>query len=236
MSQARVHALVPAAGSSQRFGPDIPKQYHLLGGRPVLSHSIGALRGHPRIVAVHVVLAPGDPHFDPLVAADFPDIDRVEGGASRAGSVLNGLRHIEDKDPECDWVLVHDAARPCLSRSALDRLLNQALSCADGGILAIPLVDTIKRGEQGRIRTTVDRRDLWAAQTPQLFPIRPLAQALSGMLNDALIPTDEASVMEHAGYSPLLVEGERSNIKITHAADLAMAEFYLERRQAGLAE
>lgn len=226
-----VHALIPAAGSGRRFAAEGPKQYQSLLGRPLLAYSIGALQAHPRVASLTVVLAPGDEDFNRLLERDYPAVDCVIGGDSRAQSVLNGLRHLLRSRQESDWALVHDAARPCLDTKALDRLLQQAMASPDGGILALPLVDTIKRGRDGRIEGTVDRSALWAAQTPQLFPLGILAGAMAKMLEEGLTPTDEAAAMEHAGYHPVLVTGDRDNLKVTHRADLQLAAQILARRE-----
>jgi 2-C-methyl-D-erythritol 4-phosphate cytidylyltransferase len=234
-SGGAVHALLPAAGSGRRFATEVPKQYQPLLGRPLLAHSIDIFCGHPGVVSVTLVLAEDDNRFGSLLGGDYPGVMRVAGGATRAESVLNGLRHLLRSHPKDDWALVHDAARPCLSRVALDRLMARGMSSPDGGILAVPVVDTIKRGHDGRIQGTIDRSALWAAQTPQLFPLGILADALSVMLGNGLSPTDEAGAMEHAGYFPALVEGDRNNIKVTQGDDLALAAHILSRNAGGTA-
>jgi 2-C-methyl-D-erythritol 4-phosphate cytidylyltransferase len=222
-----VHALLPAAGLGARMGGELPKQYQLLAGRPVLAHTLEALARHPRISAITVLTAAEDHHFDQLgVQLDIP-LERVTGGASRAESVRNGLRHLAaGRRPE--WVLVHDAARPCLDLASLERLLDQGLACSDGAILAMPVGDTLKRAGPGqRIAATLERSDAWAAQTPQLFPLLALLAALEASLARGDLPTDEAAAMEAAGARPLLVQGAATNIKLTWPEDLLVAESWL---------
>jgi 2-C-methyl-D-erythritol 4-phosphate cytidylyltransferase len=227
----RIHALIPAAGRSVRFGGTTLKQYAYLMGAPVIAHSIEAVRKHPAVCGVTVVLASDDGIFDTLLRPDYPDVRIVAGGDSRAQSVLNGLESIRNGDPQCDWVLVHDAARPCLGRGDLVRLIEQGVATPAGAILAVPVRDTLKRADaEGRIAGTVDRATLWAAQTPQLFPIAELAANLAAALEAGEVPTDEAAAMERAGAKPKLVEGCSTNIKITAAGDLSLAEFILQRQ------
>jgi 2-C-methyl-D-erythritol 4-phosphate cytidylyltransferase len=221
-----IHGLIPAAGQGQRFGSDTPKQYQLLAGRTVLAHSINAIASHPAVSGVTVVLAADDEQFHQRTVEDH--IETAQGGASRAESVLNGLKSIRQRNYHCEWVLVHDAARPCLPPECLDRLVDQGLSHDDGAILAIPVPDTIKReGNDGCILATVDRSTLWAAQTPQLFPLDRLTIAIETMLRKNEVPTDEAAAMENSGARPLLVTGSTANIKITRPADLVIAEALL---------
>ena len=231
---AAVHALIPAAGHSVRFGGTTLKQYAHLLGRPVIAHSIAAVSRHPAVGAVTVALAADDGIFAELVQPHFPAVRTVTGGDSRARSVMNGLAFILERDPGCEWVLVHDAARPCLDAAALERLLAAGLAgeaSKDGAILAVPVHDTLKLADDaGRIETTVDRSRYWAAQTPQLFPLRQLAASLEAALAAGELPTDEAAAMERAGARPLLVQGDPGNIKITGAQDLALAEFILQRQ------
>lgn len=230
----RLHALIPAAGRSLRFGGELPKQYASLLGRPVLAHSIEALRRHPAVRAVTVVLASDDRWFDEHLRPEFPDVATAPGGDSRARSVLNGLESIARADPACEWVLVHDAARPCLSCEDLARLVEQGASAPDGAILAVPVRDTLKQADgRRRIVRTVDRSLLWAAQTPQMFRPGDLAGLLADSLAAGAEPTDEAGAMERAGRRPLLVEGCSTNIKITGPGDLDLAEFILRRRASG---
>jgi 2-C-methyl-D-erythritol 4-phosphate cytidylyltransferase len=228
---AVVHALIPAAGHSVRFGGTTLKQYAHLLGSPVIAHSIEAVSRHPAVGAVTVALAPDDGIFDELVRPHYPAVRTVTGGDNRARSVMNGLASILEHDAACAWVLVHDAARPCLRAAALGRLLDAGLASAGGAILAVPVHDTLKRADQeGRVEITLDRSHYWTAQTPQLFRVRELAAALGAALAAGESPTDEAAAMERAGAHPLLVMGDRSNIKITGPEDLALAQFILQQQ------
>jgi len=232
MSTPRVHVLIPAAGRGTRFGGAVLKQYLPISGRSVLAHSIKIFQFHPQISGITVVLAEDDQWFESSVGALASAVETVTGGDTRAKSVRNGLEFILDYYPETEWVLVHDAARPCLSARSLDRLLEQGLQSPDGAILAMPVSDTLKRaGEQRKITATVDRSGLWAAQTPQLFRIRALAEAIDAAHRAGYELTDEASAMEFVGAKPKLVMGSVANIKITHPADLAIAEALLERNE-----
>jgi 2-C-methyl-D-erythritol 4-phosphate cytidylyltransferase len=228
----RIHALIPAAGLSVRFGGTTVKQYAHLLGKPVIAHSIEAVRQHQAVAAVTVALAQDDGIYDELIRPHYPEVNTTTGGDSRAQTVLNGLRYIRSQDADCQWVLVHDAARPCLPYAALEALLQRGLVNEQGAILAVPVNDTLKRETgQGLIASTVDRSGLWAAQTPQLFPLNALLEHLQAAVNFGRPPTDEAEAMERAGVHPLLVTGCSSNIKITGAEDLALAEFILKHRK-----
>ncbi|HLF29991.1 MAG TPA: 2-C-methyl-D-erythritol 4-phosphate cytidylyltransferase [Xanthomonadales bacterium] len=227
----RVHALIPAAGLSVRFGGTTLKQYAHLLGKPVIAHSIDAVRWHPAVIAVTVALAPDDGIYPELIGSHYPAVKTVQGGSSRAQTVLNGLLYIRQQDTECEWVLVHDAARPCLPGEDLEALLKHAPGCRDGAILANPVTDTLKREGASRcIENTVDRSRLWAAQTPQLFRLDPLLSNIQAAISSGTVPTDEAEAMELAGSHPLLVPGSAHNIKITGPQDLVMAEFILLQR------
>jgi 2-C-methyl-D-erythritol 4-phosphate cytidylyltransferase len=231
VSAARVDALIPAAGHSVRFGGTTLKQYAHVMGKPVIAHSIEAVKRHPAVVSLTVALAPDDGIYDELVAPMYPDVFTATGGDSRARTVLNGLGAILQRNPSSEWVLVHDAARPCLPIAALRRLLQLGLATEHGAILAAPVSDTLKRAsDQGTIESTIDRSRFWAAQTPQLFRTRELASNLEAALAAGESPTDDAAALERAGMHPLLVEGPRSNLKITGPEDLALAEFILQRQ------
>lgn len=230
MNEPQVHALIPAAGRSVRFGGTVLKQYTHLMGQAVMAHSIAAVQKHPAVNQVTVALASDDGIYDELIRPSFPDVTTVTGGESRAQTVMNGLKYIREIDPDCEWVLVHDAARPCLSVSSLDDLLSYGLASESGAILAIPLSDTLKLAdENGFIASTVDRTRYWVAQTPQLFRIDPLFTNLESNLASGLTPTDCAAAMESAGVHPLLVRGSISNIKITGSEDLVLAECILRK-------
>jgi len=230
MSRPVVHALIPAAGRGERFGGSVLKQYLPVAGKPVLAHSIEAVNLYPEISGITVVLASNDNMFAELIDTTSLGVNTVTGGASRADSVMNGLKSIQKHHPETEWVLVHDAARPCLPRSCVYTLLEKGLHSPGGAILAIPVQDTLKQSDDsGRISRTVDRSMLWAAQTPQLFPLDGLIQALDSMLGAGQSPTDEAAAMERSGVRPLLVMGSPANIKITWPDDVATAQAWLEK-------
>jgi 2-C-methyl-D-erythritol 4-phosphate cytidylyltransferase len=216
-----VHALIPAAGSGSRLGADLPKQYLVLGGATMLEHSVAALLADPRIEQVVVVVAPDDVRIDAVSFDARVKVARV-GGASRAASVRAGLDVLRGAAADQDWVLVHDAARPCLSREDLSALIDAVASDPVGGLLAVPLADTLKRGAGDRVAATVDRASLWRAATPQMFRIGLLRTALDvpGMLEKA---TDEASAIEHLGHAPRLVACHATNLKVTTADDLPLA-------------
>jgi 2-C-methyl-D-erythritol 4-phosphate cytidylyltransferase/2-C-methyl-D-erythritol 2,4-cyclodiphosphate synthase len=234
----RVWAIVPAAGRGERFDAATEagaaavsrnpraasKQYSLLLGSTVLEWSLRRLLAEPRIKGVVVVLASGDAHW-PAVAARWRDVrlQTAVGGASRRDSVLNGLAALENQAAPDDWVLVHDAARPCLSAQELSDLLDATGRGANGAVLAAPLVDTIKRGRDGLCVETVERRGLWRALTPQIFAYAELRRALTAASKAGVAVTDEAQAMERLGHTPQLVAGSPFNIKLTHREDLATA-------------
>jgi len=230
MASEQIHALIPAAGRSVRFGGTTLKQYAHLLGAPVIAHSIEAVSRHDGVASVTVALAPDDGIFEELIRPGWPGVRTVTGGDSRAETVMNGLRFIRNQEPRAEWVLVHDAARPCLPFSLMKRLVDAALASESGAILALPVHDTLKLADdEGRIERTVDRSRYWAAQTPQMFRIDELTRHLAAALAAGESPTDEAAAMERAGLRPLLVPGSARNIKITGAEDLALAEFILQR-------
>lgn len=226
---ARYFALVPAAGTGTRMGTAVPKQYQLIQGRPMLWHALHALCGHARVAGVYVVLSPRDPYFETWEWRDFAGKLKALhcGGAVRAESVLNGLRELQGELSEEDWVLVHDAARPCLTRDLIDRLIDAVGQDRAGGILAIPVADTLKRADDaGRIAATEPRAGLWQAQTPQMFPYGRLLQALEAAPPETV--TDEAGALELQGIRPRLVEGSGLNVKVTRPEDLRLAEAILK--------
>ncbi|MDT8387620.1 MAG: 2-C-methyl-D-erythritol 4-phosphate cytidylyltransferase [Thiogranum sp.] len=229
----RCWALVPAAGSGSRMRAGQPKQFLRLGDRTVLEHSLDALWKLPALTGV--VLVNDDKEALQSLAERFPPAALIAapGGAQRCHSVLNGLEVLAQQEAPETWVLVHDAARPCVRAADLEKLFATVTAEADGtgGLLAVPVCDTIKRADAcGRAAATVDRNALWHAQTPQMFRLGSLRAALQTALADGYEVTDEASAMEHAGYRPLLVEGRADNIKITRPEDLALAEWYLKQQ------
>jgi 2-C-methyl-D-erythritol 4-phosphate cytidylyltransferase len=233
MTTVRYWAMAPAAGAGKRMGSAVPKQYLSLAGRPIIVHTLVTLLDHPRIDGVAVAISAGDEWW-PTVAAKLSTTKPlwvVTGGSERCHSVLNGLEALAELAQPDDWVLVHDAARPCLTAGDLDRLIDRLADDPVGGLLAVPVRDTLKRADDaGRVAATVDRSRLWHALTPQIFRLGMLHEALRAALARGLLVTDEAAAMEAAGFAPRLVEGRADNLKITRPEDLALAEFYLTRR------
>jgi 2-C-methyl-D-erythritol 4-phosphate cytidylyltransferase len=229
----RFWAVIPAAGTGVRMGAAAPKQYLPLHGRTVLEHTLTRIIAHPRISATVVAIAAADRQW-PHVATGFDQAALVttQGGAERCHSVLNGLRALSGRAAVEDWVLVHDAARPCLRRVDLDHLIDELRDHPVGGLLGIPVTDTMKRSdEHGNVIETVRREGLWRALTPQMFRYGMLARALNAALDRDAMVTDEAAAMEMAGHAPRMVEGHADNIKITRPRDLALAEMYLQQQE-----
>lgn len=230
---ASVWAVVPAAGRGTRFGAPLPKQYLPAAGRPLIAYTLDALAAHPAVAGVMVVLSEHDPDWPGWRAVAGKPIRTAIGGATRAASVLAGVRALPDSVRSDDFVLVHDAARPNLGPTDLDRLLETGRTDPVGAILASPVRDTLKRaGDDGGIDGTEPRERLWRALTPQLFRRHQLVRGLEEAAAAGVEVTDEAMAMERLGLRPLLVEGAEDNFKITTPADLARFEFELSRRGA----
>lgn len=223
-------AVVPAAGVGSRMKADRPKQYLTINAITILEHTVNKLLSHPQVSKVVVAVSEGDPYFPELSLSQHPDVVRVKGGNERADSVLSALNYIQESGLG-DWVMVHDAARPCIQQDDIDKLIEAALSHPVGGILAAPVRDTMKRGVDGQIDHTVERANLWHALTPQMFRTLPLQQALTEALEQGVSITDEASAFEWKGASPALVAGRSDNFKVTQPEDLALAEFYLSQNK-----
>lgn len=241
----KVWALVPAAGSSQRFGLKLPKQYAELAGEVVIQRTLNTLARTGLFTAVYVAVAQNDTHYETLPVAKNSFFRRVNGGVSRAQSVLNGLQSMQDDARDMDWVLVHDAARPLVSVAAIQRLYTELKNDSVGGILAVPIYDTLKQlantmpvNMAPSVKTlshSLDRSTILAAQTPQMFRYGLLRDTLQQVLADKTVAaniTDEASALEHAGYAVNAVLGDAENIKITTVKDLALAEFYFSTANA----
>lgn len=228
-------AVVPAAGSGRRMGGDTPKQYLEAEGRTLLEHSVRVLLDCTPIRAVCVVLPTRDERAPRLPLLDDARVRRTHGADQRSGSVLAGLIALSAEAEAADWVLVHDAARPCLRPPELAELIEAVTAAGVGGLLAEPLVDTVKQSDAARrVVATLDRDRLWRAQTPQMFRLGELRAALEVAIAGERPVTDEAAAMELAGHPVQLVRGPRHNIKITTAADLPLAEFYLRQGRDGL--
>ena len=223
------YALVPAAGTGERLGGQTPKQYLLLNGKPMLFYSVQRLCDSPRIKRVYVVLARGEKWFSQHDWKAFAGKLTAFycGGETRAASVLNGLVAAKAEIGADDWVLVHDAARPCLSTELLDKLLDELGGDSVGGLLALPVADTLKRADGAeRVQRTEPRENLWQAQTPQMFRYGTLTRALQEMQYTEV--TDEARAIEGLGLHPKLVVSDARNLKVTHAQDLPLAELILK--------
>ena len=235
-------AVIPAAGKGLRLGGDIPKQYLTLNGLPLLSHTLRrVLALNPQRVIL--VVSEDDAFWRKVPEAESCEV--VHGGMTRAESVLNGIVALDEAadSDQTDWVVVHDAARPCLRATDVARLISTAGDHAVGGILGAEIVETVKYAVDGAILDTYDRDKLWLAQTPQLFRRKLLKMALEDALSSVTVAndkldvrskaiTDEASALERTGFKPLMVEGSKDNIKVTNAADLELAAFYLQQQQA----
>jgi len=221
-------AVVPAAGIGKRMRADKPKQYLLLNGKPVLEHTLNRLNAHPKIDGIIVATAAQDPYWPTLELADQHSIFRVEGGKERCHSVLNSLTFLLDKADATDWVLVHDAARPCIRASDIDKLICLISKQFVGGILGLPVSDTLKQCNSSQIiESTIPRQQLWRALTPQMFQLQTLYDALQRALNNKQWVTDDASAIELYGLKPQIIEGHADNIKITQPFDLTLAAVYL---------
>ena len=224
----RFYALVPCAGVGERAGTLLPKQYQTVAGRSVVAHTLAALAGVSRVSHTLVVLSPLDALFEQQLPAFDGWLSR-SGGATRAQTVANGLADLAARGAQAhDWVLVHDAARCLVRPQWIDELIDACVYDAVGGLLALPLADTLKQAQHSRVTGTLDRSDKWQAQTPQMFRL--------GVLRDALQRagahvTDEASAVEACGLSPLLVRGSIENFKLTYASDFALAERLLRTRE-----
>lgn len=232
----RFWAIVPAAGVGKRMQADRPKQYLPFLGKTVLEHTLTRLlttpcldSNTPLFTAVVVAITDTDPYWPELPLSTHPNILTAAGGKERADSVLSGLKHIAALAHADDWILVHDAARPCITHSDIQALVIQLQDDAVGGILALPSHDTLKQIQSGKITATVERSQIWRALTPQMFRYQQLKDALSQNAGNPAI-TDEASALELLGFTPACVEGRSDNIKITRPEDLALATFYWEQQ------
>lgn len=216
-------AIIPASGVGSRMNAPLPKQYLKIHGKTILEHTLKPFIEHAQITKIIVAVSKQDPFYKQITLLNHPKIQIVFGGETRANSVYNALVQLNEND----WALVHDAARPCLKRSDLDKILQ--ITDENGGILATPAIDTMKRANGNQIAHTEDRATLWHALTPQFFNADLLRSALTQAFDQNAVITDEASAMEFVGFKPLLIAGRSDNLKVTRPEDLALAEFYLSR-------
>lgn len=228
-AEPRIFAVIPAAGTGSRFAAHEVKQYAQLSGFTVLERSAEALLALPALQKLVIAVHAEDTRAAALPRLQHAKVHFVVGGAERADSVLAALMALQNIATENDWVLVHDAARPCLTKKDLQRLVECLAQDTVGGILAVPAIDTLKTVSNHVIAHTIDRQTIWQAQTPQMFRFGLLLHALQSARKEQLAVTDEASAMEAAGHAVKIVEGARSNIKITYPDDLALAAFYLQQ-------
>lgn len=226
----KIWGVMPAAGIGARMGLAFPKQYLSIAGKTIIEHSMNVLLGLDSLQKLIVCVSKNDRHFETLPVKDFR-VCRAEGGETRAISVLNGLDALSGLANDSDWVLVHDAARPCLEPSVLTRLIESVQNHEIGGILAVKAKDTLKLAQkdagQDCIKSTLDRSMIWQAQTPQMFRYGVLRSSLRHCLSNELEVTDEASALERMGHNVMLVEGASTNLKVTQSEDRIFAEFLL---------
>lgn len=232
MTEPSFWVVIPAAGVGRRMGSAIPKQYLELNGRRVIDHTLERLLLHPSIDGLYLALSDEDQWWQDTEFAGHPDLVRVPGGVERCHSVLNALELLRGRAQHHDWVLVHDAARPCIRRTDVDHLIDVLRSHEVGGLLGMPVRDTMKRTDPAdRVLETVERDHLWHAFTPQMFRFGVLFDALEGALDAGFLVTDKSSAIEWAGHRPIMIEGHADNLKITRPEDLPLAAYYLERQE-----
>ena len=231
MKGERYWAVVPAAGVGRRMGGNIPKQYLELAGEAVLVHTMKRLASCPGVSGLFLGVSTGDPYWQEM-SYSAPWLKSVcNGGSERADTVSRILDDMSDTVQQRDWVLVHDAVRPCVSHKDIQQLMKLAAR-QDGGLLGEPITDTVKLADsEDRVKKTIPREGLWRAQTPQMFRFGELRQALLNAKSNGLIVTDEASAMEYAGFQPLMVQGSPENIKITVPGDLQLAEVFYQNQE-----
>ncbi len=238
-------AIIPAAGVGRRMGSHIPKQYLPLAEKTVLEQTLSVFIQHEKITGIVVAVTEGDPYWQDIfesynhqsnTAEPVKPIIVASGGEERCYSVLNALLELDSQSDfyaikENDWVLVHDAARPCLKSTDIDHLIEQLSDTAEGGLLGLPMADTVKRcNSELQVIETVDRSELWRALTPQMFPLKLLKDSLEQAIKNKQLVTDEASAIELRGLKPKMLEGSASNIKITHPGDLQLAELFFSEK------
>ena len=222
-------AVIPAAGTGVRMQAGIPKQYLSLHNKPIIEYTLDAFCNHESISGIVVAISPQDTYWTNLEIGCHPKIRTVEGGEERFHSVLNCLHYLQDIASTDDWVLVHDAVRPCICKDDIDNLIMTLDGHPVGGLLAVPVRDTMKRtNESNIVCETINRDRLWHALTPQMFHLGDLTRAIEAAVEKKQIITDECQAMELIGANPVLVRGRLQNIKVTHKDDLALVELYLK--------
>lgn len=224
-------AILVAAGRGQRMAAEVPKQYLRVAGKTLLEHCLQLMDQAERVEGILLVLAEGDSYWPSLNPDIRTPLRTVTGGVERADSVMAGLTALSDVCQDDDWILVHDAARVCLLPSEIDAMESALMGHGSGGLMAVPVRDTLKRAEDSESAETLDRSQYWQAQTPQIFRYRLLCDALAAAREAGVTVTDEAMAMERVGHRPRLIEGRADNIKVTAPEDLALAEFILARQQ-----
>ncbi len=223
--------VIPAAGTGSRMAAEIPKQYLEIAGKTILEHTLNRFFEHQNITGVVLAISPDDHYWEQLDIQSAKPLIMAVGGAERCHSVLSALQTLERHADQQDWVLVHDAARPCLRSEDIDKLIEEVADHNVGGLLAAPVRDTMKRSIDNVVTETVERAGLWHALTPQMFRLSDLKLALENSLQKGFVVTDEAQAMESMNMMPLLIEGHVDNIKITRPQDLEIATHYLESKQ-----
>ncbi len=227
---AKYWVVIPAAGVGARMGVDKPKQYITFKNKTIIEYTIDCFLHREEIEKIIVAISRKDEYWPGLAISKNEKIITAAGGDERYQSVLNSLHALAGKAEEDDWVLVHDAARPCLNQSAIDRLIKTLKMHDVGGILALPCRDTMKRvNGHGEVVNTIERQSLWHAQTPQMFKYGKLVNAIERALDEKIVVTDESMAIERTGFQPLIIKGHHENIKITHKDDLQYLELYLDR-------
>ena len=230
-NQEKLWAVVPAAGQGRRVGGAVPKQYREIAGMPVLAHTLKRLAAVQEIDATFVGVSETDSHWRNLPLPPGMQVACYTGGQSRAETVWLGLQALQACVGTSDWILVHDAARPCVQVEDIDALISAVIPSLDGGLLAVPVTDTIKVANQdSTTKQTMDRKMLWRAQTPQLFRFSVLYTALQAVVHDLESISDESAAVEKLGLKPLIVQSAERNIKITNDKDLQLAEFFLSKQ------
>jgi 2-C-methyl-D-erythritol 4-phosphate cytidylyltransferase len=230
--QGKIWVVIPAAGIGTRMSSETPKQYMKIQNKCILEHALEQFCFYSGIDGVVVALADGDPYWSSLSISSNEKLMITSGGEERCHSVLNGLRHLDDFAQGDDWVLVHDAARPCLRVEDIEKLINTVSEQGRGGLLAVPVRDTMKRADSSNsVTETVGRLGLWHALTPQMFRLAELKTAIENALAEGMLVTDEAQAMEFSGISPLLIEGHSDNIKVTLPLDILLADLFLSQQR-----